>query len=455
MIKKLFKTENIFLIFCLIWGVLFLLINPPFQSPDEPEHMFKMYGYTEGSYNFKIKNGWSGQILPVSFAKLYKYYDEYRLTMGKTSLYQTKINSEIKLDKNNKTFLRYNVPAYTPLSYFPSFIVLWLLKFFNVAPVMMMYILRFCSLFTYMALCYIALKIMPCKKVLLFLLATLPLNISQAASVSTDGLVFGVCFIFLAYTLRLKFDNSIEKISGKQIILWQVLSAIICLLKFAYSPLLLLYFLIPVSKFESRKAYLKNFLMAFVINIVIISLFLFSALRFSDIRDYAYFHNNRPVSVLVKNIVAHPADYAIAMIKTTIVSFNMYVQNVISNIGISLLVIPLFGTNLYWFLLFLSVLYKPETEKDMNFCIRDKMFLSAAVIVSYIIVLTSVYLVYQTYPVILGMQGRYLTPLLPLVMLLFAFNKFHLNYKYIPWLVFVVSQFLLLLTSFIFIIRFY
>ena len=446
---------NLFLIVCLFWGIILLLVNPPFQAPDEPEHMFKMYGYTEMSYNFKIKDGWSGQILPVSFAKLYKYYDEYRFTMGKTSLYQTNLASQIKLDKNNKTFLRYNVPAYTPLSYFPSFIVIWVLKILNVTPVMMMYILRFCSLLTYMALCYTALRIIPCKKLLLFLLATLPLNISQAAAVSTDGLVFGTVFIFLAYTLKLKFDNSITTVTQKQIFIWGVLSVIICILKFAYAPLILLYFLIPKSKFKSAETYYKNFFLIFAVNTILIALFLFSTLRFSDIRDYAYHHGNKPVSVLIKNIVFNPADYIYVLIKTTVVSFKMYVQNIISNIGISLVVIPVFGANLYWLMLFLSVLYKPEKEREMNILISDKIFISAAILISYILVLTSVYLVYQTYPVILGMQGRYLTPVLPLVLLLFAFDKFYLNYKYIPWLVFIVSQFLLLLTVFIFIIRFY
>lgn len=453
------KTEkivyNLFLIVCLFWGIILVFINPPFQAPDEPEHMFKMYGYTEGSYNFKIKNGWSGQILPVSFAKLYNYYDKYRLTMGKTSLYQTNLASKIKLDKNNKAFLRYNVPAYTPLSYFPSFIVLWILKILNTAPVTMMYILRFYSLLSYMALCYTALKIMPCKKILLFLLATLPLNISQAAAVSTDGLVFGVVFIFLAYTLKLKFDNQIKTVSKKQIFIWAMLSIIVCILKFAYMPLILLYFLIPKSKFESEKTYYKNFLLIFVINLILITLFLFSSLRFSDIRDYAYYHNNKSVSVLIKNIILHPVNYANAVLQTTIVSFKMYVQNIISNIGISLVVIPVFGTNLYWFLLFLCTLYKPEEEKDMNFLVRDKIFMSAAILISYILILTSVYLVYQTYPVILGMQGRYLTPLLPLILLLFACDRAFLKHKYIPWLVFIISQLLLLLTCFIFIIRFY
>ena len=76
--KTLFKTENLFLLICLIWGVIFLFINPPFQTPDEFEHFFKMWGFTQGTLRHQIKDGISGQVLPESFVNLYNFYDYYR-----------------------------------------------------------------------------------------------------------------------------------------------------------------------------------------------------------------------------------------------------------------------------------------------------------------------------------------------------------------------------------------
>jgi len=32
------KPQKIFVIFALFWGLVFALLNPPFQAPDEPEH---------------------------------------------------------------------------------------------------------------------------------------------------------------------------------------------------------------------------------------------------------------------------------------------------------------------------------------------------------------------------------------------------------------------------------
>lgn len=51
---KALKAENIFVVLSLIVGLFYLVINPPFQAPDEAQHMFKMWGYTQGTLRFKV-----------------------------------------------------------------------------------------------------------------------------------------------------------------------------------------------------------------------------------------------------------------------------------------------------------------------------------------------------------------------------------------------------------------
>ena len=76
--KALLKTENIFLILCLFWGIVFLFINPPFQSPDELEHFYKMWGYTQHTLKYEIKEGQTGLTLPKSFSNIHAFYNAYR-----------------------------------------------------------------------------------------------------------------------------------------------------------------------------------------------------------------------------------------------------------------------------------------------------------------------------------------------------------------------------------------
>ena len=71
--EKIFnKAENIFLVLCLFLSGIMMFINPPFQTPDEAQHFFKMYGFTNFTFNFKILNNHTGDILPESIT--YKSY---------------------------------------------------------------------------------------------------------------------------------------------------------------------------------------------------------------------------------------------------------------------------------------------------------------------------------------------------------------------------------------------
>ena len=198
----------------LLWGLIFLIVNPPFQAPDEPAHFFKMWGYTQGTLRHTIKAGWSGTELPESIERIYKFYSQYVYTNKKIPLIETVKYSKLPLNKDNKVFVKFIPTSYTPLSYFPSFIVLWVMKFLSIKPLLMMYILRFCSLLVYLSLTYFAIKITPCKKWLFLFFSLLPVNVYQAAAISTDGITLGVIMLFAAYTLKLAFDDSIVKIEN-------------------------------------------------------------------------------------------------------------------------------------------------------------------------------------------------------------------------------------------------
>ena len=63
MYRQCLKPQNIFAFICLIFGLFFVFFNPPFQTPDEAQHFFKMWGFTQGTFNFKVLNGYSGDVL--------------------------------------------------------------------------------------------------------------------------------------------------------------------------------------------------------------------------------------------------------------------------------------------------------------------------------------------------------------------------------------------------------
>ena len=173
MSKFFSKIENVFVLVCLFWGVLFLIINPPFQASDEPSHMYRMYGFTQGVLTLEKKNI-SGQTqvgltLPVNLLlTAMQNYAMINHPTVKTHPSLTQKLFKIPLEPQKTAFCAFSVPAYTPVSYFPVFIALWVMKLLNMSPILIMYILRFCTLLTYLSLIYFAIKITPVKKWLFF-----------------------------------------------------------------------------------------------------------------------------------------------------------------------------------------------------------------------------------------------------------------------------------------------
>ena len=447
--KSLFKTENLFLLICIFWGVIFILINPPFQSPDEMEHLYKMWGFTEGTLRYQIKDGKSGQYLPESFYRLHKFYSQYFLTKDKISVDSTKNFLNLKLNKDKKIFLEHVPTSYTPLSYFPSFLILWLMKYLNINPLLIMYILRFCSLMVYLALCYFAIKITPCKKWMLFLYTLLPVCVLQAVSVSTDGLFFGILAMFFAYSLKLAFDNSIKKITRRHIIVWGILITLLSLLKYAYMPFILMYFLISKEKFECNKNYNKNFLYILFINLVLTGIFIFSVMVFSDASGY----NNVTMFnkfELIKGIIINPFDYLKLLTISVFSSAPFVLKNMVSSIGVNLnfTMLPAVYIYTYWFAMLVSIFY--DDNKNDSLCIitvKQKTVIFGTIVLTIFIILTSLYLVFPTEHLTKGIQGRYFTPLILAGLLLFNPKNINLKWRGIPVLFFIISVFLLLLTS--------
>ena len=272
---KAFKAQNVFVVLSLIMGLFYLVINPPFQAPDEAQHMFKIWGYTQGTLRFKVLQNYTGDVLPLSLIKLSRYEFMRGDTNKKITVNEIKQSLNVKLDKENKAFYTFNPTSYTPVSYFPSFLLLWAMKLLNIAPLVMMYMLRLCSLFLYTGLMYYAIKIMPVKKWLFFTLALLPMPLYTAASVSTDALFTGIVFIFIAYCSRLALRPGKGRVlRRKHYLVIGVLSLLISICKFAYMPLVLLYFIIPKDRFSSQKHRYYAFFAILLINLLVTGLFL-------------------------------------------------------------------------------------------------------------------------------------------------------------------------------------
>ncbi len=449
------KPENFFLIFCLFFGLMFAIINPPFQAPDEPEHMYKMYGFTEFSASFKVLNNYPGQILPTNLTSMGKQYKRLIFCNDKKTSKEEILKSlSVPLEKKKTAFSAFGGTSYTPVSYFPQFIVLWFMKLININPLWMMYVLRICSLCVYLALMYTAIRLTPIKKWLFVIIALLPMSLYLAGAVSTDALTLGLCFIFIAYTLRIALDERHTKLTKKDYIIFGVLISLITICKFAYLPLIFMYFMIPKEKFESQKIRHIYFWTLLGINIIYVLIFVLSVIHIT--KGLNSFWNYTPKSQLelLKFIFTHPITYLKGVAATTAKLLPEYADTLIGRLGWVDTILPKFVTYSYMFLLALAAIFTTSDENEnINYDLKDKIIGMMIFLSVYLIALTSVFFIFQHWPIMEGLQGRYLLAAFPLFCLFFNSKK--REFKYLPLLITVLSLFLMYGTFIALIKRFY
>lgn len=455
-IKKLFLPQNFFVLFCLFWGLIFVFINPPFQAPDETDHFYKMYGYTEGTLTLKKVGCYAGTYLPLNLIKIGKYYKSVNFhPLQKIEKKKILSDLRVKLDADNQAFLFHEVSSYTPVSYMPQYIVFWIMKLCSVNPLWMMYIIRICSLFLYTGLVYTAIRVVPFRKWLFVLIGILPMSLYMASAVSTDALVLGLCFLFIAYVLKLALDRSVVSVSGREFVVFAILIMLITVCKFAYLPLIFTYFLIPANKFKSFKVRILYFSVLFLACAVYTSIFLAFTIHVnSGLQPFAHNYPSGDRGELIKFIITEPFEYLKAVYRTVMFYTYEYIETLIGRFGWMDTVMPTFLTWYYVVLLFIASFFGADDgDAGVDYDLKMKVVGLFVYVFIFFVTLTSIYLVFQQWPLISGLQGRYLLPVFPLLCLFFYNRK--LQYKFLPLLIFISSTFLLYVALVTLIKRFY
>lgn len=465
--KDFWKTENIFVIFCLFWGLLFLVINPPFQASDEPEHMFKMYGFTQGTLNFQtltIKGKKSsGLVLPKSLSSI--SHPARRLFIHperKTNLSETKTLSNIPLSPQIKEFKAFAIPAYNPVAYFPNFIVLWIMKLLNLAPLSMMYILRFCTLLTYLAMVYYAIKITPVKKWLFFSAAVVPQAIYFASAINIDAIVTGYAFLATAYCLFLIFDKSVEKITKKQMFILGLFLTLVNLCKFPYFVMCFLLFTIPKEKFSEQKTRIIFILSVFLLNIFIDFITLFShflLIKGLGTQDTA---SNLPTLQMVNIVLKNQMMYFKFLFANFILGGYYYLQGLFAHFGWSDTIVPSWVIYTYFILLSFTGILNDKTEPEVKLSFKQKLILFLIfILMTLITAFTCFVLLAEIGPNGISIyrgklfQGRYWIPLMPIIFLLFNSCITRFDLKWFKILTIGVFNLLMFICSIIILARYY
>ena len=409
--EKRIKKEWLFAGIALVIGVALVFVNAPQIRYDEHAHFWRAYEIASGKIISRTTNE-----LPNSVIDLFMREDgSYP---NREIDYET-IREKIGADLNEDETTPFAVGAtgsLTPISYIPQVIGVFIGRILQLSPMIILYLGRLANLLVYIALVFMAIKIMPSEKwkMIIMMIALFPMSMNLAATVSPDTVILGTSLLAIAYAMHLKFET--KTITFKNIIIFGILCMIPTVCKVVYFPLCLLVFLLPKEKFESKSKKVLSWITIFAI-VFIPYLGLNKIISLGDCEIAIRTNMTEQILFTLSSL---PRDCLTAL-NTMYSEFSNYFFEMIGGWNtIQILSIILF------IMLLIAMFRKEENAKKLEFTKKDKIICWIMIAIEILGVVAAMYLQWtqakQT--VVEGVQGRYLLPILPLICILLSKNKF-------------------------------
>ncbi len=416
-IQRVTKPESLFLLLATTFGLLFCLGTAPFQVPDEFVHFYRAYQVSELKFLPEYQSDYAvGGQLPESFS-LFEDAFLGMTTKPKSTASISSLEALLKepLNPHQTTFFSFkNSAIYAPVGYLPQALGLLIGRWLHVSLLAEFYLGRIFNLLVWTALTYLALRVAPFFKWVLFVFGLMPMTISQAASLSVDGLLNGAAFLFIALILRAASEKG-PKPGWKDCGVWIVLLTAVTLIKPAYIVLGALLFLVPVRKYGSWKAFLLALTLA------------------AGVPVLAYLGWTRLLAWHEVSMSYDPLFNPSQQTHWIMSNFQLYVQTLVRNYG--RMALPLLVSSIGYFgwlnqpqpafvyplfILFGFYTILLDHHPDYQVLLWQRIVILGVILAGLITIASGIYIVSNpvAYQRIDGIQGRYFIPLEPLFGLL-------------------------------------
>jgi len=425
------RPEKFFLVLAFFFGTLFLLLTPPFQAPDEPNHFYRAWQVSEGGFMAVKLDSRIGGYLPQSLAQVAEPFSSMTWNTGQKitdlpfgDLLKTPLHPE-----ERKFYDFNNTALYSPVCYLPTSSAILVCRILDTSPLYTLYWARLTTLCFWILAVFYVIKIAPFYKWLFSFLALLPMSLFINMSVNADAVTNAISFLFIAAVLRSAYHT--DSFSNSRFRKLLILIFLLTSIKPAYTPLLLLLLIIPKTRFKTTKEWL------FKIGMLIFSGVLFSALWSvllnalylsyqnynPGFRDQAALVNGADVQQQLDYILSHGSYLVIVLLSSVKGSFDMYFNGYIGMFGWLEKSLPL-SVVVMTYLLIITVSFYEGGGFIRVYRWHKLIFLFTFLIILFLVFLSQ-HLIWDPVggDLIQNIQGRYLIPAAPLACFLFYGRK--------------------------------
>jgi uncharacterized membrane protein/Tfp pilus assembly protein PilF len=405
------RPEWVFLALALVFGIVLLLLTPPFEVPDEEAHFRRAFEISEGRIIALKQGDFTGDYLPPAIQELFDRFKPIRVRPDqKTSGREILDTAGISLDAGDREFVPFsNSAIHSPLTYLPQSAAIFLTRRFTSSALLCLYAGRLLNLLAVTAMTFFAIRLTPVAKWGFVTLAITPMALALDASLSPDALTNSLAFMLIAQVLACTFGSD-EPVSWRALVFLALTGVAIGLAKQAYFLLPLCYLLIPVRKLGGARRYWMGLALIQGMTFLAVAGWALVVRRIYSPADASFGMNPEEQ---IRGMAADPLGFARA-IWETILHFQLYGEEYLGWLGLADLRLPVAVYFVEIALILLVFLGSFDETRPLT----NRQALVAAGVAA-LVSLTVLVVIHITWDAVgaksIGLQGRYFIPVGPLV----------------------------------------
>jgi len=427
------QPEKLFLLMASIFCGFFVFLIPPLQGWDEATHFLRAYQISEANFLPDRFNGdQAGGSIPISISDM---SDQFFNDLKRTSLEDPGATTDLKVLKKYATENKVSEgkvqkqfegsAVYTPLAYLPASIGIATARTLHLPLLSYVYLARIFVLVTYLVLIFFAIRLIPVGKWVIFVIALLPQSATLAVSMGSDAFIIGATALLVAFFV--KAIHQTRQVTNRELSSMLVLSVALGLMKPPYMLLSLLVACIPVVKFGSKMRYFKW------VGGIVLATFLTGAIwnvSVSDITKNVHTYQRPGLNInpdqQIKFIEHEPIKFSAILVNQMFLNTNAIYQQAVEHITWKGIHLPMWVVSLVYLNLILAF------AATQNVPIKPRKVLGLSRYGPVLILVMTSILIYVALYVsfnvvgreqIEGVNGRYFTPLILLLIPAIAFSN--------------------------------
>ena len=414
-------SEKDFLKIAILIGMASVVLTRFPHAIDESTHFFRSFMISEGKLADEVEEGLIGGYVSDNYEDVLSENLSVNEYLSNPELWNSSFSEDKAFYENPY------MASVAPSNHIIGALGILIARCAGLSVVWTIILGRLFDFAFYTLFCYLAIKNARYYKSMFFVLSLLPMSIWLAGSFSLDPILISSALLFASITLKYYFDRELM-VTKTDMVLMLICAVFIVSVKYlVYSPLCLMFFLIPRKAF-TKKQYRFELIAAILLIAVfaVLQLYLLKTFSFTEDRN-----GNVDVAEQLAFALGHPG-YTVRVLTDFLMSGRYIPLQSMAKLGSSVYgVIEVIGRVMSFFV-FIAAAIAPD-KYDFGDRKKKGFIALMAMIFAVVTVLVTVSLYFGYTPIggstVDGVQARYFIPILICAMMVFSFIPLKNNIK--------------------------